>query len=101
MLMKTVLFLALVPLAAPPGDSLYGKCKYQDGSKVDGKVTVSTSWNAKKVNVRNGSYRLDFGDKVDRTVAVYVNGKRYKLVLVRGNTHLDIVLPKPPIDPEK
>ena len=96
MLKWRILSLALVLLlsGAARADSLHGTYKYQDGSKVNGKVTISTSWNSKKVSANNGTYRLDFGGPVERVITVYVNRKRYKIILVRGATRLNIVLMK-------
>lgn len=73
-------------------DALYGTCKYKDGSKADGTVTVSTSWNSKKAFPKNGQYRLDFGGTVGKTITVYVNGDRYTTIEVRGETRLDITV---------
>ena len=72
-------------------DTLYGTCKRKDGSKVDGTVTISTSWNGKKAYPKDGCYRLDFGGKVGKTITVYVNGSKYGTVEVKGDTELNIV----------
>ena len=73
-------------------DTLYGTCKRKDGSKVDGTVKISTSWNGKKAYPKDGSYRLDFGGKVGKTITVYVNGSKYGTVEVKGNSELNIVV---------
>lgn len=73
-------------------DSLHGSCKRKDGSKVDGTVTISTSWNNKKAYPKNGLYRLDFGGDVGKEITVYVNGDRYTVIKVKGDTRLDIVV---------
>jgi len=73
-------------------DSLYGTCKRKDGSKVDGTVRVSTSWNGKKAYPKNGHYCLNFGSKVGKRVTVYVNGSTYCTVEVKGDTELNIVV---------
>ena len=73
-------------------DTLHGTCKRKDGSKVDGTVKISTSWNGKKAYPKDGSYRLDFGGKVGKTITVYVNGSKYGTVEVKGDTELNIVV---------
>lgn len=74
-------------------DSLFGTCVRKDGSKVDGTVRISTSWNSKKGISSNGRYRLDFGGKVGKTITVYVEGSRYTTIKVDGDTELNIVVP--------
>ncbi|HUY88270.1 MAG TPA: hypothetical protein VMV10_06025 [Pirellulales bacterium] len=71
-------------------DTLYGTCRRRDGLKVDGTVTISTSWNGKKAYPKQGQYRLDFGGKVGKIVTVYVNGSKYATVDVNDDTRLDI-----------
>jgi len=52
-----------------------GSAKRTDGSKVDGTVKVSTSWNSNKAYPRGGSYSLDLGSSAcGERVTVYVNG---------------------------
>ncbi|OQY28509.1 MAG: hypothetical protein B6244_07120 [Candidatus Cloacimonetes bacterium 4572_55] len=90
-LLVLVVFLAFtIPVAY--ADSIYGTCKHKDGSKVDGTVRVSTSWNNKKVYPRNGKYKLDFGKNVDAKITVYVNGKKYTTISVDGDEKLDILI---------
>lgn len=84
------IFLACGPLFA---DVLYGSCKYKDGSKADGTVTISTRWNSKKAFPKNGDYRLDFAGTVGKTITVYVNGTKYTTIEVKGETRLDITVP--------
>ncbi len=52
-----------------------GSATRTDGSKVDGTVKVSTSWNSNKAYPRGGSYSLDLGSSAcGERVTVYVNG---------------------------
>lgn len=74
-------------------DSIYGTCVNKDGSKANGTVTISTSWNSKKAYPANGRYVLDFGKKLNRSITVYVNGKTFGRVYVSAQTRLDIVVP--------
>lgn len=74
-------------------DSLYGSVTFKDKSKDKGTTAITTSWNsAKGKSDGNGMYKIDFGGKVGKRVTVYVNGKRYSEVLVKGDTELDIVV---------
>lgn len=84
---------SLLMTASAMADSLVGTCKYKDGSKADGTVTVSTSWNSKKAYPKKGDYELDFGAKIGKKVTVYVNGKKYTEIEVKGRTRLDITMP--------
>ena len=61
-----------------------------DGSKVNGTMTVSTSWNGNKAFPRNGQYQLDLGGNPRQRITVYVDGMRYAEVYVDGNTCVDI-----------
>ena len=80
----------ILPTAA---DSLYGSVTFKDKSKDKGTTAITTSWNsAKGKSDGNGNYKIDFGGKVGKRVTVYVNGKRYSEVLVKGDTELDIVV---------
>ena len=95
---KTVVSLlvaSVILLAANAGyaDSIYGSCVYKDGSKANGTVTISTSWNGKKAFPANGRYYLDFGGNVDHSVTIYVNGKTFARVYVSDQTRVDIVVP--------
>ena len=85
-----VLGLAMVSMAA--ADTLQGTCTRKDGSKVDGTVTISTSWNSEKAYPKNGKYKLDFKGKVGKEITVYVNGEKYTTVKVSGDTQLNIVV---------
>ncbi len=52
-----------------------GSATRTDGSKVDGTVKISTSWNSNKAYPRGGSYGLDLGSSAcGNRVTVYVNG---------------------------
>lgn len=79
-----VLVVCLLFVATTKADVLFGECKPKDGAK------ISTSWNSRVTYSKNGKYRLDFGGKVNATVTVYVNGKRYARIKVDGATQLDI-----------
>ncbi len=71
--------------------SIYGSARRKDGSKVDGTMTVSTSWNSNKAYPRNGQYNLDLGSNPKQRITVYVDGMRYTEVHVDGNVCVDIV----------
>jgi hypothetical protein len=95
---KTVLSLLVVSVillaaSAARADSIYGSCVYKDGSKANGTVTVSTSWNSKKAYPANGRYYLDFGGTVNHNVTIYVNGTTFARIYVSGQTKVDIVVP--------
>ena len=52
-----------------------GSAMRTDGSKVDGTVRVSTSWNSSEAFPRNGYYTLELGSSAcGESVNVYVNG---------------------------
>lgn len=73
------------------GDSLYGTIKFKDGSKDRGTTAITQSWNNKRAKLDGkGGYRLDFGGKVGKKVTVYVEGKRYAEIEVKGDVRLDI-----------
>jgi len=74
--------------------AIYGEARFRDGSKVDGTVTISTSWNNEVAYPYNGWYRLDFGENPQRSITVYVDGDRYSNVYVDGETRLDIQVPR-------
>lgn len=71
---------------------LYGEAHRGDGSRIDGTVTVSTSWNSNKGYPKGGQYTLDLGSNPRQTITVYVDGSRYAEVHVDGDTPLDIQL---------
>lgn len=54
--------------------SIYGSAKRRDGSKVDGTMRVSTSWNGNTAYPRNGEYSLDLGSNPQKKITVYVDG---------------------------
>ena len=89
--------LLLVLIFAPAtllADTLSGTCKRADGSDVDGTAVISTSWNSKKAYPKDGLYHLDLGGRVDKTIVVYVDGKKYTAIKVTGDTRLNIVIGK-------
>ena len=71
---------------------IYGTAHRSDGSKVDGTIKVSTSWNGKKAFPKDGKYRLCLGSNPDKTITIYVDGKRYGKIYVDGDTELNIQL---------
>lgn len=86
----------LIALAAVPivrADSIYGECRFKDGSKAGGSVGINTSWNSKRTSPAGGRYVLDFGQKLNTTITVYCNGKTVGRVYVSGQTRLDITVP--------
>ena len=88
--------LFFVCLGAGPAmaDELYGTVTYKDGSKDKGVNAITTSYNDERgKNDGKGNYTLDFKCKVGSKVTVYVNGKKYKEIEVKGRTKLDIVVP--------
>jgi len=87
-----VVFACLVLTTATLADTIYGKCCYKDGSKAGSEVKISTSWNSKKAYPSGGSYTLDFGGSVKKSITVYCNGKSVGRVYVSGSTRLDIVV---------
>jgi len=78
--MKRVVFLvtSLIPLVLSGpilACGVEGSAHRTDGSKVDGTVRVSTSWNSTQAYPRNGYYELDLGSSAcGKSVEVYVNG---------------------------
>lgn len=70
--------------------SIYGSAVRRDGSKVDGTMTISTSWNSNKAFPRGGQYHLDLGGNPRQRIMVYVDGMNYAEVMVDGDTRLDI-----------
>jgi hypothetical protein len=87
-----VMALGLMGSMTYAGDAcLYGSATWKSGSKVDGTMTVSTSWNGKKAFPKNGSYRLCLGSNPKQKITVYVDGNTYTKLYVDGNTRLDIV----------
>lgn len=75
-------------------DNLHGTIKYKDGSKDKGVSAITTSWNGERgKNDGNGNYTLDFKGKVGKKVTVYVNGKKYTEIEVKGDTELNITIP--------
>ena len=89
---STLLLLA-VSISAM-ADSLYGTIKFKKRAKEKDITIINTSWDyAKTADLdKNGNYKIDFGEKVDKKITVYVNGNKYKEVEIKGDTKLDIVI---------
>jgi len=84
---RTFFFLSIFLAASSPcfADGIRGTATRTDGSKVDGTVTISTSWNGQKAFPKRGVYELDLGSAAGgQKITVYVNG--YKL--------RDVTIPK-------
>lgn len=78
--------------------AIYGNVVYTDGSKPNGGVAISTSWSREKAYPRNGQYRLEFKSDPKRTIAVFIEGKKCRDVVVRGNdVRVDIRLEYSPL----
>ncbi|MDL2321829.1 hypothetical protein LJC47_05735 [Desulfosarcina sp. OttesenSCG-928-B08] len=96
-LVSIVLF---VGLAIFPGLSvacgIEGKATRTDGSKVDGTVKVSTSWNSsKQAYPRDGYYNLELGSGAcGQTVEVFVNGYSIgkRSIPKDGNARVDFTM---------
>lgn len=85
------LVLAAVLTTTASADSLYGRIKFKDGSNDRGTTSITQSWNSNKAKLDGkGGYKLDFGGKVGKKVTVYVEGKRYTEIEVKGDVRLDI-----------
>jgi hypothetical protein len=85
------LILATALATVASADSLYGTIKFRDGSKDKGTTSVKTDWNGNKAKLDGrGGYKLDFGGKVGKKVIVYVEGKKYTEIEVKGDVRLDI-----------
>ena len=48
-------------------------------------MTISTDLNERKAYPKNGQYRLDLRQKCKGRVTIYVDGKRYKTVELKGD----------------
>jgi hypothetical protein len=70
--------------------SIYGSAYRRDGSKVNGTMRVSTSWNANEAFPRDGQYRLDLGTNPRQRITVYVDGMRYTEIYVDGEQRVDL-----------
>ncbi len=70
--------------------SIYGSAVRSDGSKVDGTMRVSTSWNSNTAYPRGGQYRLDLGSNPNKKITVYVDGNSYTDVFVNGDACVNI-----------
>jgi hypothetical protein len=96
--MNSVLAVAIVlcfSVSFARADTLYGTIKYKDGSKDKGVSAITTSWNKQRgKHDGKGNYVLDFKGKVGKKITVYVNGTRYREIEVKGDTKLDITIPK-------
>ena len=96
--MRSVIYAACLGMVLLCGsvcaDTLSGSIKFKDGSKDKGVTRITTSWNKKTgKSDGKGHYTLDFGGKVGKKVTVYVNGKKYSEIEVKGDTKLDITVP--------
>lgn len=75
-------------------DTLSGSIKFKDGSTDKGTTRISSSWNSKTgKSDGKGNYTLDFGGKVGKKVTIFVNGKKYTEVEVKGDARLNIIVP--------
>ncbi|MDL2269479.1 hypothetical protein LJC71_00225 [Desulfosarcina sp. OttesenSCG-928-A07] len=88
-----------VGLAVLPGISfacgIEGTATRTDGSKVDGTVRVSTSWNSNTAYPRDGYYNLELGDGAcGKSVEVFVNGNSIgrRSIPNNGNARVDITM---------
>lgn len=70
--------------------AIYGTAIRSDGSKVNGTMTVGTSWNGNVAYPRNGEYRLELGGNPRQRITVYVDHMTYTEILVDGDTRVDI-----------
>ena len=72
---------------------IFGSARRPDGSKVNGTMKVSTSWNGNVAFPKDGEYTLELGsDPSGQRITVYVDGQRYTEVTVNGAARLDIVV---------
>jgi lysine/ornithine N-monooxygenase len=71
---------------------IYGTAYRKDGSKVDGTIKVSTSWNNEKAFPKKGKYRLCLGSNPKKTITIYVDGMKYGKVRVDSDTEFNIQL---------
>ncbi len=73
-------------------DVLYGRCIGKGGNKCQTHNRISTSWNGRtaRINPTRGTYRLDFGKRVNSSMTVYCNGRRVGRVFVKGNTNFTV-----------
>lgn len=77
------------------GDTLSGTIVHKDGSKVNKTARVSTSWNDEVATYpASGEYKIDFKGKVGKKITIYVNGDKYTVIEVKGDTTLNIRLTK-------
>lgn len=78
--------------------AIYGTAVYTDGSKANGGITISTSWSSEKAFPQNGKYRLEFKSDPKRTITIFVEGKKYKDVVVNGkDVCVDILMAYSPL----
>ena len=95
--MKSILLtlIALLILALPAfgfADSLFGRCIGKGGNKCQTHHRISTSWNGKtgRIDAGRGTYALDFGGKVGKTITVYCDGNQVGKVHVNGQTEFKV-----------
>ena len=91
LLVITVVLVVMTPLAVS-ADSLYGRCIGRGGNKCQTHHRISTSWNGKTghINSSSGTYSLDLGGKVGKTITVYCDGNSVGTVNVRGRTEFTV-----------
>lgn len=91
-LVVTGMFASIVAQAC----GVEGMVQYSDGSKPDGSVLVTTSWDSGNyVYPRKGHYELDLGSSpCRRQVTIYADGKSYGKVTLpnSGNAEFNIRL---------
>ena len=95
LLLSAILLLGLTTAALAFACGIEGKATRTDGSKVDGTVTVSTSWNSNKAYPRNGYYNLELGSSAcGKNVEVYVNGNSIgnRKIPNDGNARVDFTM---------
>jgi len=93
-MIRFVATIALVlGLSAPSlADSLYGNCFEAKGGTCRSGHRITTDWNRRTgvINAARGTYELDLGDRPDRKVTVFCDGKQVARVRVNGRTRLVI-----------
>jgi hypothetical protein len=85
----------LAPAAVSLACGITGQASRTDGSKVDGTVRVSTSFNGREAFPRGGSYTLELGDSAcGERVEVYVNGRSIGMRSIprSGKARVDVVM---------
>jgi len=98
-MLKNILLVAVTIVFAWTGsvfaDTLSGTIHHKDGSKVAKTAAITTSWNSERGTYpANGEYKIDFKGKVGKRITIYVNGDKYTVIEVKGDTTLNINLTK-------